>query len=129
MRPETLLLRQVNPSFVQNGRVTSQVFRPTPKDLEMLSVDNGDLVTAEASFSRFTSTLNCRSKGVLAVSQHECSACCLSVIEDCAPYPEHCSIDFRAVSKSQTEKHAKFLRTNAEQRGWLFIGSNAGDDL
>jgi hypothetical protein len=50
MRLETVLLRQVNPRFIQNGRFSSQVFRPTPKDHELLSVDNGDLITPEASF-------------------------------------------------------------------------------
>jgi hypothetical protein len=127
MRPETLLLRQVNPSFIQNGRVTSQVFRPTPKDLEMLSVDNGDRITSEASFVRFTSTPNCRSHGVMAVSVNECSDCSLQIIEDGDPYPEHCSIDFRGVGKSQTEKYAKTLRSCAEMRGWLFVGVQSSE--
>jgi hypothetical protein len=34
----TLLHRQINPSWVQQGRVTSQAFRPTPKDESKLSV-------------------------------------------------------------------------------------------
>jgi len=34
----TLLHRQVNPAFVQSGRVTSQAFKPTPKDQGLLSV-------------------------------------------------------------------------------------------
>jgi hypothetical protein len=38
MTPETLLLRQIHPSFVQAGRVTSQAFRPTPKDGSLLSI-------------------------------------------------------------------------------------------
>jgi len=127
MRLETVLLRQVNPSFIQNGRVTSQVFRPTPKDHELLSVDNGDLITPEASFFRFTAASHCRSFGVLGVSAKECSDCSLQIIEDGDPYPEHCSIHFRAMSKSQTEKHAKTLRANAEIRGWLFVGPESRD--
>ena len=127
MRLETLLLRQVNPSFLQNGRVTSQVFRPTPKDQEMLSVDNGDRVTPEQSFFRFTSVPACRSHGVMAVSVKECTDCNLPIIEDGDPYPEHCSINFSANSKSQTEKHAKVLRSNAEKRGSLFVGAESSD--
>ena len=42
MTPDTLLLRQIHPGFIQGGRVTSQAFRPTPKDEFLLSVDNGD---------------------------------------------------------------------------------------
>ena len=39
---ETLFLRQIHPTFVQNGRPTSQAFRPTPKDENQLSVYNGE---------------------------------------------------------------------------------------
>jgi len=46
MNSGTLLHRQVNPSWVQQGRVTSQVFKPTPKDNHRLSVYDGDQVTA-----------------------------------------------------------------------------------
>lgn len=43
MTPDTLLLHQIHPSFIQYGRVTSQAFRPTPKDEGFLSVDDGDI--------------------------------------------------------------------------------------
>ena len=121
MSPETLLLRQIHPSFVQNGRVTSQAFRPTPKDENLLSVDNGDLVKAEDSWKRFTGTPGCQSIGVQAVSQAECSAQKLRVLEDGIPHPGHCSIDFSALNKKQTELAAKLLRTQAQQRDWLFM--------
>ena len=47
MTGTTLLLRQIHPSFVQDGRVTSQAFRPTPKDESLLSVYDGDQITPE----------------------------------------------------------------------------------
>lgn len=56
MRSETLLLRQIHPNFVQAGRVISQAFRPTPKDEQRLSVDNGDLIEAKPAWTRFVST-------------------------------------------------------------------------
>ncbi len=68
MTPDTLLLRQIHPSFIQDGRVTSQAFRPTPKDELLLSVDDGDRVGAEASWKRFTANPACKSAGVQAVS-------------------------------------------------------------
>ena len=43
MTPDTLLLRQIHPSFMQYGRVTSLAFRPTPKDEGFLSVGDGDV--------------------------------------------------------------------------------------
>lgn len=120
MTPDTLLLRQIHPSFVQDGRVTSQAFRPTPKDEFLLSVDDGDRVTAEASWQRFITSTACKSVGVQAVSQAECAAQELPVIEDGEPHPEHCSVDFTAFDKKAIEKKSKLLRAQAETRGWLF---------
>ncbi|MEI6607633.1 MAG: hypothetical protein WCP35_20190 [Verrucomicrobiota bacterium] len=74
MAPTTLLLRQISPSFIQAGRVTSQVFHPTPKDRDLLSAYNGDLIGAEAAWSHFTLQLGLRSAGVLALSVAECAA-------------------------------------------------------
>lgn len=53
MTEATLLLRQIHPTFIQYGRVTSQAFRPTPKDEDQLSVDNGDMITAEEACRAF----------------------------------------------------------------------------
>lgn len=125
MTPDTLLLRQIHPSFVQDGRVTSQAFRPTPKDEFHLSVDNGDRLTAETAWRRFTADPACTSAGVQAVSQSECAAQALPVIEDGRPHPEHCSIDFSAFEKKAIEKRAKLLRASAATRGWLFTEAAA----
>jgi hypothetical protein len=120
MTPDTLLLRQIHPSFIQDGRVTSQAFRPTPKDAFLLSVDDGDRVTAEASWQRFMTNPACKSIGVQALSLAECAAQELTVIEDSNPHPEHCSVDFTAFDKKTIEKKSKLLRVQAETRGWLF---------
>jgi hypothetical protein len=125
MTPDTLLLRQIHPSFVQGGRVTSQAFRPTPKEELHLSVDNGDRLTAEAAWHRCTADPACTSAGVQAVSQSDCTAQALPVIEDGRPHPEHCSIDFSAFEKKAIEKKAKLLRAAAATRGWLFVLSAA----
>lgn len=119
MKDDVVLLRQIHPTFVQAGRVTSQAFRPTPKDENLLSVDDGSLVSPEASFTRFNSTPNCESVGVKAVTKGECSSVELSVIQDGSPYPEHCSIDFTGLGRKPTERKAKQLRNYASQRGWL----------
>jgi hypothetical protein len=120
MTPDTLLLRQIHPSFIQDGRVTSQAFRPTPKDEFLLSVDDGNRVTAEASWQRFMTNPTCKSVGVQALSLAECKAEELPVIEDGIPHPEHCSVDFTAFDKKEIEKKSKLLRVQAETRGWLF---------
>lgn len=119
MNPDTLLLRQVHPSFVQQDRITSQVFRPTPKDENLLSVDNGDMISPVDSWKRFISNPSCQSAGVMAVSFAETEQANLAVIEDGTPYPEHCSIDFSDLSGGEIAKKAKKLKIAAEEKGWL----------
>jgi hypothetical protein len=119
MTPATLLLRQIHPNFVQAGRVTSQAFRPTPKDEGCLSVDNGDLITPLASLQRFTANPAYASAGIMAVSFSECEQQGFNVLADAIPYPEHCTIDFTPYSKKEIEQKAKVLRSLAQTRGWL----------
>jgi hypothetical protein len=57
MQSDTLLLRQIHPGFIQNGRVTSQAFRPTPKDKKKLSVYDGDKIDPEAAYRHYTEEL------------------------------------------------------------------------
>ena len=120
MDPETLLLRQIHPSFVQLGRPTSQAFRPTLKDEYLLSVDDGSKIQPRASWERFTSTPDSRSAGVMAVTFAECKEQELPVVEDAAPFPEHCSIDFSNLTESSVKRKAKVLVSHAIQRDWLF---------
>lgn len=120
MNNETLLLRQVHPSFIQAGRITSQVFRPTPKDENQLSVYDGDQINAESAWKHFTSEPACSSAGVMAVTQGQCLNLELVVIADGVPFPEHVSIDYSAFAKSEIEKKAKVLKGHAQARGWLY---------
>jgi hypothetical protein len=120
MTGETLLLRQIHPNFVQNGKVTSQAFRPSPKDEFQLSVDNGDMVTPEASWMRFSRYPENSSAGVMAISHSESSDCHVEVIEDGNPYPEHCYLDFSPFGRKVSDRIGKKLAAAAHLRGWLF---------
>jgi hypothetical protein len=120
MTPETLLLRQIHPSFVQDGRVTSQAFRPTPKDEKKLSAYHGDKITAQDCWQHFTQQPDCRSAGVMAVSNTECTAQEVAVDPDGIPYPEHVSLDFSPFQENEIKKKAKVLARQAADRGWLF---------
>lgn len=120
MTPATLLFRQVNPSWIKNGRITSQVFKPTPKDKGCLSVYDGDQITAEASWCHYTIELEYQSVGVVAVTVCECKEHYLCVKHDPEPFPEHVVIKFIGCSKSQIEKKAKRLKEAAETRGWQY---------
>lgn len=120
MNSETLLLRQINPSFVQDGRVTSQAFHPTPKDENKLSVYDGDQITPQKAWQHFIGTPNCHSVGVMAVSQGECTEQNVSVVPDGVPFPEHAYLDFSNMSNGDRKRKAKALSAKALQRGWLF---------
>lgn len=119
MTDDTMLLRQVHPSWVQQGRVTSQAFRPTPKDKHLLSVYDGDRITAADSWTHFCGTLGFQSVGVMAVTVAECSTLELPARPDPEPFPEHAVIDFSGLAENQIEKKGKRLKAKAEGRGWL----------
>jgi len=125
MNDETLLLRQIHPTFVQGGRVTSQAFRPTPKDESKLSVYDGDMIDAEAAYAHYTTELALGSVGVLAIKHAECLAFDLPVEPDSVPFPEHAFIDFTAFEKKQIEKKAKLLKAKAVTRGWLYMDDSS----
>ncbi|MEY3202524.1 MAG: hypothetical protein RIR70_2074 [Pseudomonadota bacterium] len=119
---EHLLLRQVNPAWVQNGRISSQTFTPTPKDDRLLSVDDGRLVEPEQSHAHFTGTRGLKSMGVVAVANLEVAEAGLAWRPD--PLPDsatHAVIDFsQLVSNGQIKAKASWLAEKARARGWLF---------
>ncbi len=120
MTPDTLLFRQVHPSWIREGRVTSQAFTPTKKDEKRLSVYDGDQISAKDAWSHYTKKLGSRSIGVLAVTVAECEELDLSVVPDPNPFPEHVVIQFDGFSNSQIGKKAKRLTRTAESRGWQY---------
>jgi hypothetical protein len=122
MNSDTLLLRQVHPSWIQQGRITSQVFQPTPKDKKRLSVYDGDKISPEQSWIHFAECLGYSSIGVMAVTVGECKEEGLSTQSDPDPFPEHIIIDFIDFSENQIKQKAKRLKAAAEKRSWLYQG-------
>lgn len=120
MNTETLLHRQVHPSWVQDGRVSSQAFKPTSKDEKCLSVYDGDQIEAEAAWRHYVEALGYKSIGVLAVTVGECEVLELIVSPDPDTFPEHVYIDFRGLTNRQIEKTAKALNSKARSRGWQY---------
>ena len=121
MKSDTLLHRQINPSWIQEGRVTSQAFKPTPKVKKQLSVYDGDQISAEEAWHHYTENLRFPSVGVLAVVVVECQDLGLGVKPDPEPFPEHAVIDFSNLPNAQIEKKAKKLRECAQARGYLYF--------
>ena len=121
MTPETLLLRQVNPSWIRNGRITSQVFRPTLKDKKRLSVYDGDQITPPEAHHHYTRG-GWSSVGVMAVTMAECGRQDLPVTPDPDPFPEHAVIDFHDCPDKEIRTKAKRLTEAAQLRGWQYRG-------
>ncbi|MCX7047870.1 MAG: hypothetical protein NTX50_20590 [Candidatus Sumerlaeota bacterium] len=123
MNVRTILLRQVHPAWVQQGQITSQVFKPTPKDNRRLSVYDGDMISPEKAWTHYFEVLHCQSVGVMGVSVGECHIFGLSAAPAPAVFPEHAVIDFSNLSNSQVQKKAEYLRDKAVSRGWLYQAS------
>lgn len=120
MNAATLLLRQVHPTWMQDGVVTSLALKPSKKDSGVLSTYDGSKIDAAAAWRHYTTKMGFRSHGVVGVSVSECEECELKVIADGIPYEEHVGIDFNAHGSSRREKIAKKLQARAATRGWLF---------
>ena len=123
-----LLLRQVHPSFVRDGRVGSQAFRPTAKDKRLLSVARGSMTSAEEAFKLHTDCLRLASAGTWGVAVGECTALGLPtrsdpVEEEPCPDPAHAIVDFSELSNSKIEAQGARLARHANDRGRLYPGS------
>jgi hypothetical protein len=120
MNGETLLLRQAHPTFVQDGKITSQVFMPFPKDNGHLSVYDGDKISANAAFEHYTKSLGHASGSVWGVTCDESAnaglSCQSSPLEN---FPEHAHIDFSGKSDKECRKLAKKLKDCALARNRL----------
>ena len=116
----TLLYRVINSIYVQRGKVSSQAFRPRPRDRRRLSMYDGDQITPEAAWRHYTSDLSNPPAGVMAVTVAQCCAGLLTVQPDPEPFPEHVLVGFTEYGTNQIKKKSERLRDKAVVRGWLF---------
>lgn len=124
MDKDTLLLRQVHPSWMVGDSISQQVFssqtfKPTPKDEGLLSVYNGEVFNAYQAFEHFTNQ-NLPSVGVVAVTSAECATVPVPVINDNVPFHGQCSLDYRQLSGKGIKKAASILKAFAQARSWLY---------
>jgi hypothetical protein len=119
MTGSTLLFRQIHPSFMQEGKPTSQAFRPTQKDNSLLSVYDGDQIAADRAWLHYTTVWKLEAVGTLALTVEECSIEELPArpdpLDDC---PQHAVIDFTSCNEKQAEKKSRKLKSRALQRDW-----------
>lgn len=121
MNDNKQLLRQVHPSFIQNGEIGVVAFRPNDSDNGYLSVYDGDKITPEDSHKHWTDELKKKSIGVLAVTVEECKSvdlpCGNSPMDN---NPAHAHIDFNGYEKKDQRTKTKALLDFALARQWLF---------
>lgn len=125
MTGATLLLRQIHPDFVQDGFASSRAFRPNESDNGLMSVYDGDLITAEASWTHYTTVSKKKSAGTTALTVEECAGEGLSARADTAPFPEHAVVDFTGVDEKQWRTKSKKLQAKALARGWRHLPTPA----
>ena len=127
MNDGTLLYRVINSDWlVQEGHVSSQAFRPRPRDHKLLSAYDGDQIAPGAAWHHYTNDPTNPPVGVLAVTVAECSVEQLPTRPDPETFPEHVLIDFTKFGTSQIKRKSERLRDYAVSRGWLF---RRNDDL
>lgn len=118
---EHTLHRQVHPSWVQDGRITSQAFSPTPKDAGLLSVYDGNQIAAEPSFIHYTTVQKLAAVGAVTVTAGEVVAIGLPWRLDPEPFPEHAVIDYTGLpTAGKVKAKAQALAERARQRGWTY---------
>ena len=125
---EELLFRQVHPSFVRDGRPSSQAFRPTKKDEKKLSVARGALTDAKAAYELHVGAKKAGSVGTWGVTVGECLLHGLSTFEDPVLAADdqvedvaHAVVDFSPLtSNGQIEAKASQLTRLATARGKLY---------
>ncbi|AHH20822.1 hypothetical protein NONO_c60460 [Nocardia nova SH22a] len=120
-----LVWRNVNPGFLDNGVLSSQAFRPTPKDKSKLSGARQAKVSAEKHFHEFTTELNLSSAGVWAVSVAEANAQDVRCVYDAEaatrppdPCPAgHTYFDFQPHGTGARKRISRVLSDKAAARG------------
>ena len=72
MNAQSLLPRQIHPSWIQSGQPSSLAFKPSKKDDNLLSVYDADCITAEDAYLHYTATLRLGSACVFGLTVYEC---------------------------------------------------------
>ncbi len=115
MNDSTVLYRQICKAHIQNGRITSLAFKPMPKDNFLLSVYDGDKISAKDSFDHFIKNFNGSSCAVAGVTVADCMALTLPVRPDYETHPFHALIDYSGKGSSQCRRCAEKLCAKAKR--------------
>lgn len=118
---DEMLFRQVHPTQFPDGQISSEAFKPSVRDKDMLSTLR-EHVGPEEAYRRWTEDKGFKSVGTYAVTVEEVTNEELRAIDDAAEMgePDHASIDFTQIDGKGKKKQAgRMLRDAAAARGCL----------
>ena len=114
---DELLHRNAHPTFIDNGRISSQAFRLTSRDEGRLSIQQNSRAAAAIAYERYTAR-GLQSGGVWSITVAECGQFTLSVYDDPLEDDDsHAITDLIAYSVSQARKLTNKLASKARERG------------
>lgn len=118
-----LLMRQVHPSQITEGRPAQATFTPTNRDTGLLSADRQSLISPREAYERYLRNKNLAAAGgTWGVSVKELQDLGLSSYSD--PLPDnaaHALVDFTSI-EDQKLRHTKgkLVYAKARDRGRLY---------
>jgi hypothetical protein len=121
--PGELLMRQVHPSQITEGRPAQSTFTPTDNDNGLLSADRESLISPKMAYERYLRNKNLAAAGgTWGVSVKEFLDLGLKSHAD--PLPEnmaHALVDFTLVAdRKQWRAKGKLVYARARDRGRLY---------
>lgn len=131
--PIEVLFRQIHPQSYQNGRLSTDRFKPQPNDAGFMSVDRSTLTTAEKSHSLYAS-MGKKSAAVYGLSVAEFLSEALKVYADpieadgvSPANPAHAVVDYTAFDERKWKNISKRLAVFALARGALHLPPSNDD--
>jgi hypothetical protein len=127
-----ILFRQIHPSFIQDGLISSQPFYPTSKDDDKLSVDRESMTTPAAAFALFiakgrnSAAVYGLSVGEFGQEKLDCYADPVEASDCTEANPAHAVVDYGAHTTSERKNKAKRLKIKAIARGVLHPSPKVG---
>lgn len=122
-RSDELLMRQVHPSQITEGRPSQSTFTPTDRDQGHLSADRESLISAKDAYERYLINKNLTSAGgTWGVSVSEFFDLGLLSYSDPLEINEaHALVDFSAVGDQKKQQaKGKLAYAKAKDRGRLY---------
>lgn len=115
-----LLLRQVIPIWVQEGRPASRAFRPNSNDGGHLSSDRNSMTTPREAYEAYLARQR-KSAGVWGLTVGEyANEGLLSYSDPLNDDPAHAVTDFSACTEVEQRRKSKRLHVCALDRGCLY---------